>query len=204
MSLGQDIDRLAKTLRNIRKNAVPQADAAALKKAANRIKSRVTKDVTGEVQVQQKHVRKRIYTKVKVTRDFRRGRVTAYRRDIPAIRLGVAASMVRRIKGQRLISQASRDTKGRFTKRQYAGHTAIRIGRTTYPNAFINQVQGDNWQIMRRKTNKRYPVEVIVVKIAPTVDRFLPRRSKEIMASAYPGLLEHELDWRIKRYASKS
>lgn len=202
-SLDRDVQKLARKLSSISKSAIPKADFSALKKTANQIKSKVTKDVAGEVQVQQKHIRKRLYTKVKVTKDYRRGRITAYRRDIPAISLGVATSLVKSRRGQRLISQASRDSKGRFTRREFAGNTSIKVGRRTYNDAFINPVNG-KWQIMRRKTAKRYPVEVLTVKIAPAVDRFLPSRSREIMKAKYPDLLKHELEWRLKKYEDKS
>ena len=202
-SLNRDVQKLARKLSSISKSAIPKADFSALKKTANQRKSKVTKDVAGEVQVQQKHIRKRLYTKVKVTKDYRRGRITAYRRDIPAISLGVATSFVKSVRGQRQISQASRDSKGRFTRREFAGNTSIKVGRRTYNDAFINPVNG-KWQIMRRKTAKRYPVEVITVKIAPAVDRFLPSRSREIMKAKYPDLLKHELEWRLKKYEDKS
>ena len=202
-ALDRDIQKLAKKLGDISKSAIPKADFSALRKTASQIKSKVTKDVAGEVQVQQKHVRKRIYTKVKVSKDYRRGRITAYRRDIPAISLGAATSFVRSVRGQRLISQSSRDSKGRFTRREFSGNTSIKVGRRTYSDAFINPING-KWQIMRRKTAKRYPVEVLAVKIAPTVDRFLPTRSREIMRAKYPDLLKHELTWRLKKYEDKS
>ena len=203
-SLDRDVQKLAKKLGAISKSAIPKADAAALKKTAARIKTQVVKDVSSEVQVQQKHIRKRLYTKIKVTKYFRRGRITAYRRNIPAISLGVATSFVKSVRGQRLISQASRDSKGRFTRRKFAGNTSIKVGRNTYHDAFINQVKSGSWQIMRRKTAKRYPVEVIAVKIAPAVDRSLPRHSREIMKVKYPDLLQHELEWRLKKYEDKS
>lgn len=202
-SLDRDVQKLAKKLGDISKSAIPKADFAALKKTANQIKSKVTKDVAGDVQVQQKHIRKRLYTKVKVTKDYRRGRITAYRRAIPAISLGVATSFVKSVRGQRLMSKAGRDSKGRFTKREFAGNTSIKVGRHTYNDAFINPVNG-KWQIMRRKTAKRYPIEVISVKISPAVDRFLPSRSREIMRAKYPDLLKHELEWRLKKYEDKS
>ena len=202
-SLDRDIKKLARKLSDISKSAIPKADAAALKKTAARIKTRVVKDVASETQIQQKHIRKRVYSRVKITKDFRQGTITAYRRDIPAISLGVATSLIKSVKGQRLISQSNRDRKGRFTKREFAGNTSIKVGRRTYNDAFINLVNG-KWQIMRRKTAKRYPVEVITVKIAPAVDRFLPSRSREIMKAKYPDLLKHELEWRLKKYEDKS
>lgn len=202
-SLDRDIKKLARKLSDISKSAIPKADAAALKKTAARIKTRVVKDVARETQIQQKHIRKRVYSRVKITKDFRQGTITAYRRDIPAISLGVATSLVKSVKGQRLISQSGRDRKGRFTKREFAGNTSIKVGKNTYQNAFINQTRG-SWQIMRRLTSKAYPIEIIKVKIAPAVDRCLPGYSREMMKGKYPDLLKHELEWRLKKYEDKS
>ncbi len=201
--LDRDIKKLARKLSDISKSAIPKADAAALKKTAARIKTRVVKDVASETQVQQKHIRKRVYSRVKITKDFRQGTLTAYRRDIPAISLGVATSLVKSVRGQRMISQSGRDRKGRFTKRQFAGNTSIKVGKNTYQNAFINQARG-SWQIMRRLTSKAYPIEIIKVKIAPAVDRCLPNYSREMMKNKYPDLLKHELEWRLKKYEDKS
>lgn len=202
-ALDKDIKKLTKKLADISQAAIPKADYVALKQTAGQIKTRVIKDVSGETQIQQKHIRKRVYTDIEITKDYRRGRITAYRRKIPAISLGVAVSLVKKAKGRRLVSASRRDTKGRYAKREFAGNTSIKVGRNIYPDAFVNKAKG-TWQIMRRKTAKRYPLEVIAVAIAPAVDRFLPSRSREIMKGKYPGLLEYELKRRLKQYEDKS
>ncbi|GAA4652390.1 phage tail protein [Kistimonas scapharcae] len=182
-ALNRDVRKLARKLSDISKRAVTKSDYAALRKTAGQIKTRVVKDVAGEAKIPQKHIRKRIYTKVKISRDQRIGRITGYRRNIPAISLGTVST-------------------ARTRKGQVRG---IKAGGRTYPDAFVNKIRKTGqWQIMRRKGAKRYPVEVIVVKIAPFVDRYLPRRAAEIMRQKYPALLEHELKYRLQKYADKS
>lgn len=182
-SLDRDIQKLARKLSDISKNAVPKADFAALRKVTAQTKSRVVKDVAGEVKIPQKHIRKRVYTKVKVARDYRRARITAYRRDIPVISLGLVQTSVNR----------------------RTGIKNLKVGGRMYPGAFINQIRKTGqWQVMQRKGAKRYPLEVLTVKIAPQVDRYLPTRSREIMRAKYPNLLKHELTWRLKKYEDKS
>lgn len=171
--------------------------SSALNKTASRIKSRVTKAVSADVQVQQKHVRKRVYIR-KSTGKTMKALVTAYRRDIPVISLGIA-----RTTGTNKMSVSSRDSRGRFNTRQHSGNTAIRVGNRTYQNAFINQVQGGGWQVMRRKGRARYPLEVLKVKISPSVDRHTPTIAREQMQTEYPRIAKHEIDYRMKKYASR-
>lgn len=182
-TLDRDVRKLARKLSDISQTAVPKADYAALRKTSSRIKTRVVKDVAGDVKVPQKHIRKRLYTKVKVTRDYRRGRITGYRRDIPVISLGIVQTAMNR----------------------RTGANTLKIGGKSYPGAFINRIRSSGqWQVMKRKGSKRYPIEVLTVKIAPSVDRHLPRRSREIMQGQYPKLLKHELTYRLNRYARKT
>lgn len=202
-ALDRDIEKLARKLRDISKSAIPKSDAVALKQTASRIKTQVVRTVASENQIQQQHIRKRVYSRIKVTKDIRQGTITAYRRDIPAISLGIATSMVKIAKGKRLISQSGRDTKGRFTKREFSGNTSIKVGRKTYQNAFVNPARG-SWQIMRRLTSKPYPIEIIKVKISDSVDRCLPAFSRDMMTNKYPGLLQYELQRRLKQYEDKS
>lgn len=202
-TLQRDIAKLSKKLGNISKTAIPKADAVALNQTANRIKTQVIKTVASENQIQQKYIRKRVYSRIRISKDYRQGTITAYRRDVPAISLGIATSMVKKAKGRRLISAATRNVKGRFTKREFAGNTSIKVGRNTYQNAFVNQARG-SWQIMRRLGKKAYPIEVIKVKISDSVDRSLPQFSRNMMKNAYPSLLQYELQRRLKQYEDKS
>ena len=202
-TLQRDIAKLSRKLGNISKTAIPKADAVALNQTANRIKTQVIKTVASENQIQQKYIRKRVYSRIRISKDYRQGTITAYRRDVPAISLGIATSMVKKAKGRRLISAAGRNVKGRFTKREFAGNTAIKVGRNTYQNAFVNRARG-SWQIMRRLGKKAYPIEVIKVKISDSVDRCLPQFSRNMMKNAYPSLLQYELQRRLKQYENKS
>lgn len=197
--LTRDIRRLARTLNAIRSNDLTRAEYAALNKTANAAKSAAIKGIAGDVKVPQKHIRKRLYSRVRVS-DKRVARITGYRQDIPAISLGNVQTQVRKLRGQRLVSRSSRDRRGRYARREHAGNTSIRVGRHVYQNAFINKVNG-KWHILRRTGEGRYPIELLAVKIRESVDLHVPDRARDAMAGQYPRLLKHELTWRLRRHA---
>lgn len=181
--LDRDVKYLARKLSDISQNAVTKADYAALKKTAARIKTQAVREVAAEVNIPQKHIRKRMFIRVKINRNHRQGRITGYRRDIPLIRLGTA----------------------QVALNQGGGGKILKIGSKSYPGAFVNRIRktGD-WQVMQRIGKKRYPVKVLKIDIARAVDRSLPRKSRQLMSSEYPKLLKHELNYRLSRYARKT
>ena len=154
--------------------------------------------MSSEVKVQQKYVRKRVYIRRSTAKTLQ-AKVTAYRRDIPVISLGAAQTLT---KGKG-VAALTRGDKGRFSQRSFSGNTSIKVGNKRYSDAFINKTRYGSWQVMRRKTKKRYPVEVLKIPISKSVDRHARRIVNEQMRKEYPRIAEHEISFRIKRYAKR-
>ncbi len=170
----RDVNRnLRKTKQLIRAGA-----SSALNKVAVRSKSRVVKLVSSDVKVQQKHVRKRVYIKRSNSKSLT-AKLTTYRRDIPVISLGPAQT--------------------RLTKNK----STLKVGSKSYPGAFINRTRFGSWQVMKRKTKKRYPLEVLKIPISKSVDRHASKTVRRQMIKEYPRISQHEIDFRLKKHANR-
>ncbi|WP_316506720.1 phage tail protein [Klebsiella grimontii] len=71
------------------------------------------------------------------------------RGNLPAIKLGAAQVRLSRRKG---------DQKGRGSY--------LKIGPYRFRNAFIQQLANGRWQVMRRVSDSRYPIDVVKVPLA--------------------------------------
>lgn len=71
------------------------------------------------------------------------------RGNLPAIKLGAAQVRLSRRKGNQ---------KGRGSY--------LKIGPYRFRNAFIQQLANGRWQVMRRVSNSRYPIDVVKVPLA--------------------------------------
>ena len=168
--------------------------SSALNKTASRIKSRVVKAVSGDVRVTQKHIRKRVYIR-KSTAKTMMAKVTAYRRDIPVISMGIANTRLTR-KGS-VVRIDGKSYAGAFIADGSAGYGRYIRGRG-YQNTTLK-----SFQVLRRTGNSRYPIEVVKVIISPSVDRHTPKIAREQMQTEYPRIAQHEIDYRMQKYASR-
>lgn len=153
------LEQAMRNLESISKTAVPRASAQAVNRIALRAVSRSSKSVADEKKLPQKLVRQRARVK-KATVRKPVATIRVNRGNLPAIRLGTAS--VR-------LSRRKRDVQG-------AG-SILRIGKYSFPGAFIQQLANGRWHVLRRTTKSRYPVEVVSIPLAaPLTDAF----SKEV------------------------
>ncbi|MEY8206096.1 MAG: phage tail protein, partial [Bermanella sp.] len=177
--------------------AVPRATAQAINRVTKRVVTLVVRDVAKEVKVPQKLIRQRLkHVKALYRRPV--GYIHAARSRIPAIALGVARTQIRRQRGQFLVSQAGRNKQGRFTQRQHAGNTSIRVGRHVFPNAFLQKLKNGKWHIMHRSTDARYPIDVAAIPIAEPITRAVNKHANTVLQKHLPKELEAALKQQLR------
>lgn len=149
------LEQAMRNLESISKIAVPRASAQAINRIAGRAVSRSAKTVADAKRLPQKLVRQRARVK-KATVRKPVATIRVNRGNLPAIKLGVASVKLSRKKG---------DVRG--------ASSILRIGKYSFPGAFIQQLKNGRWHVLRRSSKSRYPVEVVSIPLAaPLTDAF--------------------------------
>ena len=136
MSMQAQIDGLSRKLAAIKAVEVPapfQAHSTRQQKTHTQI-AKAVKQETGIAA----SVLKTGFTCDRRMRKKLNSRITVYRRDIPAIALGVAQTRLR-------------TSRGRIT-----GGGSIKVGNKTFKNAFVNRVH--QWHLARFATHTGHPL----------------------------------------------
>lgn len=165
---------------------------SAMNKTAALARTRTIRGVAKQVGVQQKQVRKRVYV----------GKATAKR---PVARVLAYAA------GISLIHLKPRDTgKGGWRKRTGKGVYARGASGHHFPDAFIatapngmKHVFERTLKVSRRKGRKYHHVDVVRVEIDDEVKVILPRVTRRVINARFHQLLQHEIDWRMKKQGVK-
>jgi hypothetical protein len=179
----QEMVKMARMLKSMGTIEAPAALSSALNRVAAEVRTEVTRKVSSETKIQPKVIRKRFYIRRSSVRSLR-ATFVAYRSDIPAISMGVALTKTRRHKG--------RVVRGR----------GVKVGNRTYPGAFINRVSSNNtFQVLRRKSDSRYPIEVVKERVRPVIDRYVGITVSVKMRHRLPVILKRELQYRMSKYA---
>ena len=173
------------------KRAVKVGASSALNKTADRIKSRVVKAVSTEENIQQKHIRKRVYISKSNPKKMR-ARVTAYQGDIPVISLG--AKELKRGKG---VSAPKRRYPNAFIADGSKGYGKYQ-GKGRYGSTKLAR-----GHVLVRTSKSRYPLEVVKVEIRDSVKKHSPQIARKQMNDEYPRIAKHEIDYRLKKYADR-
>lgn len=180
--LQRQIIRRAKKLKAIHQVEVPRAVSSALNKSAKKVVTPVVREVSKGAKVPQKHVRKRTFISRASSRKLR-AKVSGYVYPIPLISV---------IKTKTILSKARRGTNRR----------GVRAAGRQYDGAFINvHRRSGRFQVFRRKTSRRYPLEVISIDVSKSFRASLEREAPRVMRQDFPKLLLHELKYRTNKYA---
>ncbi|MFP9227607.1 phage tail protein [Pectobacterium cacticida] len=140
------VEELKNQLNSLSRTAVPRASAQAVNRVASRALSRSTARVSRSTRVPRRLVRGRARL-VKASTGKPVATIRVWRNDLPAIALGTASMRI------------SRKTNGK------AG-SVLKIGRFTFPGAFIQQLANGRWHVLRRTSKSRYPIEVVKIAMA--------------------------------------
>ncbi len=183
-SLEQQIKQRAKKLNQISKHEAPRASAAALNKTSRMIVPRVIRKVSTEKKVPQKILRKRTFVS-RATPRKQRAKIYGYAQAVAAVSL---------LKTTQLLKHARRGTNRR----------GVRVAGQQYDGAFINVLRkSGRFQVLRRTTDGRYPLEVIKIPIEDSYERALSTISQQKMKTEFRRLLMHELDYRLNKYGRR-
>lgn len=167
-----------RNMESLGKNAVPKAKAQAVNKIARKAISASTSRVAREVKAPQKLIRSRATLK-RATVKNTEATLRVFRRDLPAIRLGVAQTRLTR------------------------GGAVLRVGRHSFPGGFIRLLKNDRWHILRRLGKERYPIEVVKIPLAAPLTEAYQQETRRLMAKEMPAemaaALKKQLERELKR-----
>lgn len=183
MSIKSQIEGLSRKLDAIKSIEVPRAISYVLNETARKGKTQITKAVKEETGVAASVIKNRFYNSNSTAKKLK-SKVTVYRRDIPAISLGVAQTRLR-IKKGRII-----------------GGGSIKVGNKTFKNTFVNQTgKNRKWHVLRRLSSKRYPIEVVKVDMVSAINKHAKRVMFGVYSADFEKNLIGELNHRVQKYA---
>jgi len=200
--IDKEIATAINNLNSVSKTAVPRASARSLNKVTTKVVRLSVRDTSKKIRVPQKIVKPRIKVvkaKVKLPVSY----IKVRRGNIPAISLGSARTQIRRQRGQYLVSQAQRDSRGRYAKRKFSGNTSIKVGRHIFHNAFLQKLKNGRWHIMQRTTDKTYPIKVVSIPLSQPITRSFQAHSNRMLQSEMPKELKQELARQLKIVITK-
>lgn len=159
------LEQAINNLNTISKTGVPKATAQAVNKVAGRAISRSTRKVAQQTKVPTKLVRGRSRLK-KATSNRPIATIKVNRGNLPAIKLGVARVQLRRKKGALL-----------------AVGSVLRIGKFSFPGAFIQQLKNGRWHVLQRSAKTRYPIDVVKVPLEKPLTTAFREETAALMES---------------------
>ncbi|MEW5290293.1 phage tail protein [Erwinia papayae] len=162
------LDQAIANLNSISKTAVPRATSQAVNRIAVRAAGRSSSVVSRSTRVPRKLVMQRSKVKkASVNNPIATLRVN--RGDLPAIKLGAARVQLSR----------------RLGRVRGAG-SVLKIGRFTFPHAFIQRLANGRWHVMRRTAKARYPLEVVKIPMSAPLTTAFRDEVPKLMASDMP------------------
>ncbi|KGT87238.1 tail protein [Erwinia typographi] len=179
------LEQAIANLNSISKTAVPRASSQAVNRIAVRAIGRSSTVVSRETRVQRKLVMQRSkLKKASVKNPVATLRVN--RGDLPAIKLGAARVQLSRRAG-----------------RVRGENSVLKIGRYSFPHAFIQRLANGRWHVLQRTGKARYPVEVVKIPMSvPLTTAFrdqLPKLMESDMPREMASALKNQLRIIIKR-----
>lgn len=179
------LEQAIANLNSISKTAVPRASSQAVNRIAVRAIGRSSSVVSKDTRIQRKLIMQRSrLKKASVNNPVATLRVN--RGDLPAIKLGAARVQLSRRIG-----------------RKNGSGSVLKIGRFSFPGAFIQQLANGRWHVMRRTGKARYPIEVVKIPLSvPLTDAFrdqLPKLMETDMPKEMASALKNQLRIIIKR-----
>lgn len=179
------LEQLVSNLDALSKTAVPRAESQAVNRVAGRAISRSASQVSKEARVPLKLVRGRAKLK-KASPGRPIATIRVKRGDLPVINLGSVRMQV---------SRRSGNSRG-------AG-SVLKVGNRSFPGAFVQRLSNGRWQVMRRTTKARYPIEVVKIPMAAPLTKAFTEQSQALIKSDMPkelaAALNNQLRLVIKR-----
>lgn len=197
MELKAQTEQLEKKLNSLNNKQAKFARQRAIGRSSKRMATLVSRDTAKKERLKSSLIKRKI--RVRELKKKSMAVIVIGRTAIPAIYVGQARTQIKRKNGALLISTASRDSKGRFTKRTHAGNTAIRVGRHKFDNAFLQKLASGRWHIMQRKSDSRYPIDLAKIPIRGSITKYADKHSKYIVDEYLPNLLIKDLKYRINK-----
>ena len=171
------MDKAIANLGQISEMAVPRAAARSVNRIAARAIKESSSRVATQTKVPVKLVRQRAYLK-KATARKPNAVLRINRGDLPAINLGVASTRVSKRKGV---------------------NGVLKVGNFSFPGAFIQQLSNGRWQVMRRTTKARYPIEVVKIPMATQLTQTYQEVSRALMKTDMPGEFAGNLSYELNK-----
>ena len=159
------LEQAIHNLNSISQSAVPKATAQAVNRVAGRAISRSSRKVAQQTKVPAKLVRGRSKLK-KATSHRPIATIKVNRGNLPAIKLGAARVQLRRKRGALL-----------------AAGSVLRVGKFSFPGAFIQQLKNGRWHVLQRSAKSRYPIEVVKVPLEKPLTTAFREETTALMES---------------------
>lgn len=179
----QAIDNLNK----INQKIVPTATAQAINRVAARAISRSVKRVSAETNVPQRMIRKRArLRRASVSQEVIQAKISVNRGNLPAIALGAPRMQLSKRKGLRR-----------------GGGSVLKIGRFTFKDAFIQQLNNGRWHVMQRVGESRYPIKVVKIPLSQPLTEAYTEEVEKVCQSDMGKEMASALKNQIRQQLSK-
>lgn len=201
--IDKELARAIKNLNSVSKSAVPKASAQAVNRVSARVVTHSIRETSKKIAVKQAVIRQRV-KRVRARASSPVSYIRVRRGNIPAISIGSARTQIKRKRGEFLTSRAQRNGRGRFTKREHAGFTSIRVGKHVFENAFLQKLPNGRWHIMQRTSESRYPIKVVSIPLKIPITQAFQLHGAKLLSSDLPKELESALKQQLRLIIKRS
>lgn len=178
------LEQAIKNLNSINDEMVPKATAMAINRVARRVISHSVKRVSAETKVPQRLIRQRVRLNRASSRyKTPRARLVINRGNLPAIALGSARVQLSRKRGN-----------------QKGAGSVLKVGKFSFPNAFIQQLDNGRWHILQRIGKSRYPIEVVKIPLVTPLTTAYTEESEKLIESDMPKEMASALKQQLRLY----
>lgn len=192
------IKKAQRILSELNNKQLIYAQRRVLKRLALKAATATARETAKEEKMPVKLMRERLKLSHLNLGDNSAAQVRVFRTNVPAARLGVARTQLAK-RGKATTSAVTRSANGQYAKREISGQTSIRVGRRVFHNVFMQQLRSGKWHILRRLTEKRYPVEVVTVPINTSITRHATNNFQRAVGDELPQQMLRELVYRIDK-----
>lgn len=196
------IKKAQRILSELNNKQLIYAQRRILKRLALKASTATARETAKEEKMPVKLMRERLKLSHLNLGDNSVAQVRVFRTNVPATRLGVARTQLAK-RGKATTSAVTRSANGQYAKREISGQTSIRVGRRVFHNVFMQQLRSGKWQILRRLSDKRYPIEVVTVPINTTITNQATKQFQRAVGTELPEQMLRELAYRISKVTNR-
>lgn len=198
LDTNEAIKKAQRILSELNNKQLIYAQRRVLKRLALKASTATARETAKEEKMPVKLIRERLKLSHLNLGDNSAAQIRVFRTNVPASRLGVARTQLAK-RGKATTSAVTRSANGQYAKREISGQTSIRVGRRVFHNVFMQQLRSGKWHILRRLTEKRYPVEVVTVPINTSITRHATNNFQRAVGDELPQQMLRELVYRIDK-----